>query len=581
MNSITNSKTIFLDGNDRPEGTQWSISYAYEKLTEQSSSAWGVYNGSAGYDMCGIKEYELFKKIILQNPDRKAFYALDIGCGNFQWCVGLSAFIETQNDLPKDITVHIFGVRGESYRGERVVETDRCKIYLLGAFKVEELFTEFKKQGFDLENNVDLTVTRWCFRHLVDPVGTLARTYNLLRPHTGLFLFDGFFFLLENTQMNGISGNRLMTQLILDTKASFLTKDHGDNKSLNHFILQRRDETPCQLPLSYLGSEFSGSNYQIGSQTVTRFKREPQKEDKEKFHLPGGFSVDNATNSIVYDYSNIYGDKKMYNWLKQNGLFSKKNTPWKPLREKDSCLKGPPLHDAVALGNFEEVKKCLEMGSDINESDSNGYTPLHLSIRMQNYALFQYLLDQNALTELEDNKGHTPLILATALYNRGYLQALTLKGADVTTENSCCRDPLYYAIEAKNLEAIKILAKAGAKITEKHHKALEGPEFSSLYDERIIPLNFSGLKSIYDAIKRGDCIVLYYNGLNGIMYNYSNDSNKNPRLICVDINQGTNLLDEDEWPDFLRLEGYNYSTYDAKKIPQNCMQNSHYFTFGY
>jgi len=200
--------------------------------------------------MCSIDEYALMKNVIQQAPTtQKDFYALDIGSGKFD---GLGSYIEKQTDLPKEITVHIIGIRDEKYLEDKIIETDRCKIYKLGTFKIEELFTHFKEQALDIENKVDLIISRWCFRHLVDPVGTFSQAYNLLRPKSGFLLTDGFLFLQENDNVKTVNFNEKMIQLFLDTTAPFLLRVFNSGHSLNHFILKRPDETPCQLPMNYL-----------------------------------------------------------------------------------------------------------------------------------------------------------------------------------------------------------------------------------------------------------------------------------------------------------------------------------------
>lgn len=220
-------------------------------------------------------------------------------------------------DIPKNIKIHIFGIRGEKYLGERIIETDLYKIYNLGAFKIEELFAKFKEQKLDLENKLDLIISKWSFCHLVDPVGTFIQTYNLLRPKTGLLLIDGFMFLHEKDKLSDVDHNGRLMQLFLDTKASFLTKSHSFPSELNHFILQRSDSgKDCQLPMTYLDVE-DASEYQANSQLVTRFHRAPQEEDKEIY-------------SESSDYNSLYGEAKLYDWLQINELFLGK-FKWEPI----------------------------------------------------------------------------------------------------------------------------------------------------------------------------------------------------------------------------------------------------------
>jgi ankyrin repeat protein len=576
------SGSRYLDWTQRPESLQCDISSAFDRIVRDTSSSWNLYNGSPGYFICDINDYSLVKKIIqAAKGTRKEFYALDIGAGNYQWSQGLADFIDQQTDLPNDIKLHIIGVRGESYLGNRAIETARCKIYYLGAFKIEELFAEFKKQNLDIENKVDLAVSRWCFRHLADPVGTFQQTYNLLRPETGFFLLDGFFLLHEKEHMEDQDHNVQMTQLLLDTKAPFLTNFFDGTRSLNHFILQRPDTTPCQLPMSYLDEVYIGWGWQNGSEIVTRFKREPQKEDSEGFHLSR-------------NYDEYCGDKKMYEWLRQNRLIERffNSNVWKPLQDKENYRSFPLLHQAVQEKDVDKVKRYLNDNKcDINESDSTGCTALHIAIQERCYAIFQLLLNRGADFRLANGEKETPFKALILSDSEGqFLQALIDAGVNVNEEIGYKLTPLSCAIQAKNLKAIEILIKAGAKISEENSKSLEDDVFSSLRDQGIIPstqkerrpekvYKGGGFKELHGWIKRGDCVVLHYHGSQGIMYHYPSD--EKPKLFYLDINPKTHLLDDGEWPDFLELEGYQSQPYDAEQIAKTAFSEVRNFQFGY
>lgn len=313
----------FLDWKERPQSIQKDISSAFDVLSSQNVSGWGAYNGQEKYEIAQVDEHKLMAKIIKKSPNRKEFFALDIGAGNFHWGKSLADYLEAQNDLEESVKVHIFSIRGEKYSGENIIEGKRCKNYNFGAFKVEELFNEFKRNGIDLENKIDLLVSRWSFRHLVDPVGTFAQAYNLLRPKEGFLFIDGFMFLNQDDDLLTRDNNARMTQLFIDTKAPFLTRDYFSGHSLKHFVLQRLDETPCQLPMKYLGTEtVDGRGWQIGSNRISLFEREPQELDQEGFY----------SSESIYT---VLGNKKIFDCLKRNRLFSN-FTEWQPLQVKDS-----------------------------------------------------------------------------------------------------------------------------------------------------------------------------------------------------------------------------------------------------
>jgi len=474
------SSSCHLDWTQRSENLKQIIDKVFNKLSEQTGSGWGIYNGDNNYGICGVNEYRLMKKIIQQaDGTQKEFYALDIGAGNFQWCEGLAKFLDQQTDLSSDIKVHIIGIRGENYLGAEVVDTDRCKIYRLGAFKVENLFEQFKTKNLDIENKVDLAVSRWTLRHLVDPVGTSIQIINhCLRPLTSYFLLDGFFFLTENDRLNDETHNFLLTRLFLDTKAPFLTKFYAGTRSLNHFMFQK-PATPCQIRMRYQDSVYAGGAWQIGSNHVTQFQREPQETDQERFYLPS---------SLPNDFNILYGDKKIYEWLKKNNLLFEPSSTWHPLKDKDNALKIPALHKAILdEENFDEIKILLENEkTDINESDSYGRTPLHLLIDITSFELFKLALDKGASLELENGKRRTPLHEAACFDKEGrFLTTLISRGAKVNGEYK--KTPLSCAIEAKNLKAIEILIREGAEISKKNFEDLENPEFFSLHEQGIIP----------------------------------------------------------------------------------------------
>ena len=244
----TMTQPTWLDWTQRPDSMKMDVGTSFEKLRGSHASGWGRFNGSERYGVCGVDELALLKKMILERyPSQKEFYVLDVGAGNFQWSQSVADFIEKQTDLPKDIKVHIIGIRGESYFGRSIVETNRCKMYHLGAFKVEEVFSQFKEQGLDLENKLDIVISRWCIRHVNDGVGLIQQLFNLTRPKYGYLLFDGFFFLRNQETMRESNANGRLVQLLLDMKVPFLMQPYSDTNSLNRFILKRPDSTPCQI----------------------------------------------------------------------------------------------------------------------------------------------------------------------------------------------------------------------------------------------------------------------------------------------------------------------------------------------
>jgi len=489
--SSSSVEAIYLDWTQRPKELQQRINSAFNYICKDESSKWGLYNGSEEYAMCGVKEHDLMKKIILDAyPARKEFYVLDIGAGNFQWNESLASYIEKQTDLPPDITVHIIGIRGEKNTGTQKLETSRCRIYQLGAFKVEEMETEFAKIGLDLKNKIDMATSRWCLRHLADPGGTFLQTMNLLRPQTGHFLFDGFMLCYDNEELGKKFNPRTnMVQLLSDLKTPFLRLDCSSaNKGVDHFLVKRTTEAPCQLPMVYKNCLNVSSLYERsfdGSSTMTQFHRTAP--SASRFTWMSIIDETLHSEKLLGGCNRMSGEKSLHEWLKRNRLLNNPDQSWFALTKADLHKEFPPLHTAILRGDKTAIQKHIENGSDLNESDANGRTPLHLSILQKNRELFQFLLTKVDI-KLYDLEGH-PLHIAVRADQEGeYVQALIEAGADVNAEGSsriCRFTPLDLAIEAANFKAIEILMKAGADCSKENIEALKKMRFST--DQALLP----------------------------------------------------------------------------------------------
>lgn len=532
--------------NSRTSKINRSISHAFQAIANDTQSRWGLFNGSETYGIGNIKEHKLMRTLILGAPRCKDFYALDIGAGNYQWGRGLAKYLNKKKDIPKDVTIHIIGIRGETNLDKAVTELGQCKLYEFGKFQVETLRDEFQKRGLQLANKVDLVVSSWCFRHLVDPVGTFTQTYDLLRPKTGHLLIDGFFFLHENEKMDdkSVNFNARMTQLCLETQAPFLTHRHNCNRSLDHFIVNKPDDRPCHLNKQYLGTEGTGWGWQIGSETVTRFK-----ELKEN----------NIEVTPLLWKGEYRGDKSLYERLRQNGLLHTSGAVWGPLQDKDANKKTPPLHLAIAKGDEEAIALCLTEGCDINESDNTGATPLHLAIQHNNYKLFSTLLEKGALTKLCAD-GCMPLHLAVQYdFNGRFVEDLIKAGANVNIKSDEYSDssPLNCAIEHKNVKAVELLLTAKAIVNYKNRKSLDSDStFSSI--QYLLPKRLSeleGFDTIMDHIKRGDCVLLAYPGKSW-GHKFKNPTQlEDGKLIRVIVNPETRLLDDNNYEEIKDMSG--------------------------
>lgn len=65
---------------------------------------------------------------------------------------------------------------------------------------------------------------------------------------------------------------------------------------------------------------------------------------------------------------------------------------------------GQPLNDAAKNGNIEQVKRLLDAGADVNESDSGGWTALHEAVFNAHVFVVKELLEAGADTEARNQE---------------------------------------------------------------------------------------------------------------------------------------------------------------------------------
>lgn len=304
---------------DRPDTLKKDINDAFAKISHHNSSQWGIANGSSNYDVMGFDDHHLIKALMHKLPnDQDTFTFLEIGAGNFQFGKALAKFLNGQEDLPDHIhNIRIISVRGEDHgdTGFKIYEQGRCTLFEFGYFKIENLQEEFNKHNLQLENKVDYIISLWCLRHLVDPVGTFQQAYNLLKPGSGLFVGDGFFFTYNHEDFHSvINHNFRMQKLLFSIKAPFLIRPWNDTRSCDRFAIKRTSENPLTLPLSYRSVSLIEDGYQVGSECITNFNGNLENTTFDYSQ----FDYDKQSNTLLGndqeffdEFTNLYP----YNWI--------------------------------------------------------------------------------------------------------------------------------------------------------------------------------------------------------------------------------------------------------------------------
>lgn len=136
-----------------------------------------------------------------------------------------------------------------------------------------------------------------------------------------------------------------------------------------------------------------------------------------------------------------------------------------PIKPTPVALVEPlSLHAVVAKGDFENARKLVEQGADVEAKDpGTGASVLHYAVMRGNPEILQFLLGRGVDVNSRTRNGTTPLHTAV-LYNRYEVAEMLLnKGADVGATSSSGATPLAIATAAKNRTIAELLRKRGAK----------------------------------------------------------------------------------------------------------------------
>lgn len=73
---------------------------------------------------------------------------------------------------------------------------------------------------------------------------------------------------------------------------------------------------------------------------------------------------------------------------------------------------------------MEAVETLINLGSNLNDRDNDGYSPLHVATRMRNTGIVQILLNANANCNITDDNGLTSLHMAASQGCKGILESI-------------------------------------------------------------------------------------------------------------------------------------------------------------
>ncbi len=122
------------------------------------------------------------------------------------------------------------------------------------------------------------------------------------------------------------------------------------------------------------------------------------------------------------------------------------------------------LANAATAGDVVRVKYLVELGTDINVRDDEGYTPLLTAVKTRYNELTRYLIQAGADVNLADRDGWTPLMYAAWRDSPEIVGMLLAKGAAIEAANKQGLTPLCIAAQHGKSGSTAALLEAGANL---------------------------------------------------------------------------------------------------------------------
>lgn len=129
--------------------------------------------------------------------------------------------------------------------------------------------------------------------------------------------------------------------------------------------------------------------------------------------------------------------------------------------------------DAIKKNDFDELKKLIDQGMDINFFDNKNQSLLWCACQQGNVDAVKWLIEHGADVNIRINDGFTPLVLA-AQTNIEIVQLLLEAGADVNAGNELNLVAAIYSVITRREDTFHLLMQAGTDINFLFNKEIEG-----------------------------------------------------------------------------------------------------------
>lgn len=112
----------------------------------------------------------------------------------------------------------------------------------------------------------------------------------------------------------------------------------------------------------------------------------------------------------------------------------------------------------VHRGQFEDIRKCISQGQDVNSKDKKGRTMLSIAVMQEASDVVALLLGAGANPDLtDDNTKLTPMHHAVAQGHNGLVKRLIKAGCDVNVSDTKGTTPMMLACQDGHIEIMQTI----------------------------------------------------------------------------------------------------------------------------
>ena len=122
------------------------------------------------------------------------------------------------------------------------------------------------------------------------------------------------------------------------------------------------------------------------------------------------------------------------------------------------------MQKLIELDNFDEIKKAILSGEDVDAADRMGVTSLMRAVVMNDIDMVNWLINHKASVNQADGNGMSALHYAALSKLEKIGQILIAHGADINLKDlKNGKTPIGYSIDPQNMSFAKLLLQNGAR----------------------------------------------------------------------------------------------------------------------